>query len=334
MASFWQQYSALMHKNFILRLRHPIMLLFELALPLSVFILFVWIRGEMNEPSVTPRQEKTSAAPLPSFGSFLEPLEKPTWSLLKCFNDNFSNDGRPPRYRIGVYTPIGEDNNNCDYENDSYCWYAAGIASPFMYCNSVLCGGHGENATSYCEAKDVVISAKTEDDPAAAEFAEQLRSHILETYVDDMNTEANFTVQLLTSNQEVNDQVASPSYGNPSRESNHFGVGIVVNGGFPKVDFTIRMNYTVPTPYGNSDRGSDNPAMPTTSEHFLPPMQSEDGVSDYCGGSYGPMRGCAGLYLDSGELSIQRMVQDFVVNTTLSGSGKESGCENNKVQVR
>jgi len=40
------------------------------------------------------------------------------------------------------------------------------------------------------------------------------------------------------------------------------------------------------------------------------------------------------LYLDSGELSIQRMVQDFVVNTTLSGSGKESGCENNKVQVR
>ena len=314
--TFARQFKALTKKNFILRIRHPYHAIVEVVFPLAIFYLFIWMRGKLQDPGREDQFIHVSAVPLPSFKQLISNDVLATrMDTLKCVS---FDSGFDERFYIRFFPFV----NNLDYFETPM--------SPLLFCNDELCSANNQNASQFCTIRDIVVAPYSEDSPASSKTAVTDFSNFLAT-TQITSDHASLVLQA-TSNAAINDVMKSSSYDHPGQHP--YGIGIIFHSGYPDYDFTIRLNDTVG---GHSEDQGQPLTMPDTKRNLAPPSQSEwDVAYDHCDyhGANGDYIGCNGAYLDSGELTVQRLVSDWIVNTTITAKRKtttiNSGCQNSK----
>ncbi|KAL3924491.1 MAG: hypothetical protein SGILL_001016 [Bacillariaceae sp.] len=209
--------------------------------------------------------------------------------------------------------------------NKGYNWQV-----PFVKCDSRLCEVDGEDAFPYCEFLALGVAPSTPDDVIGLAQAQAFRDYVNGRYSvlldkDAMPFDFDF-VQLFDSDQAVEQYVQSPAYG----EEFKLALAIVFDGTNADIDYNYKLR--VNSTGFNSPEDASRPATTTT-----PPTDKQfemfartDGEScpDIVGGApdLGPYTpSCTGRYIYNGALTIQRLVNDFIIS--------ESGASNNGFYV-
>ncbi|GMI52999.1 hypothetical protein TeGR_g8023 [Tetraparma gracilis] len=162
MKVFLRQFRALAYKNFKMRVRHPIQLLFELGLPVAVFALFIWIRSQSGdgEGGVVEAAVLESAQPVVSYDDLL---------------GNY-----PPSRVCGCY-------NDCSEEWSKFILQGSTGASIFDVCDKRGCSSDGESADAYCRPSHMAVvggAGVASGDDAADQFEAWITGKFPDTFAE------------------------------------------------------------------------------------------------------------------------------------------------------
>ena len=137
------QFRALNYKNFRMRVKHPFKLIFELAVPIAVFYLFIYIRSTMPDKDALENQVlrmnlHQASDVITDYSDWLSNLPNP---VCACGSGNFFSD---------CYL----DTNGLDSNPFLSCDYWAGYS---------FCEYDGQDASAICEVNHMAIVEGTSD---------------------------------------------------------------------------------------------------------------------------------------------------------------------------
>lgn len=186
--------------------------------------------------------------------------------------------------------------------------------NPFLKCDRRRCTVEGEDATDFCEHLILAIAPKTASSSIAVDRADAFATYINTTYPAVTTMSSRF-VKVFDSEQELEKYVTSDNYGKTGFPK--MGFGIIFSEGANENDYayTLRLNST----NFNQPEQEAQPASSTT-----PPTgrQFSDfaNVDSVCTPEQGgtPDQGileqsCTGQYLYNGAITMQRTVQDWIL---------------------
>lgn len=169
-----------------------------------------------------------------------------------------------------------------------------------------------QNASSFCSVNILALAPVDEDDRDRMEAFEK---YILETYpqIEDLNM-----IKTFNSSQKIDDYVLDTEYGNTTLSKPKIAVAVILGGSGKDYEYTIRTNST----NFNSLEFAARAAMPTnpnTKRNFDSTARDAKKVCELEGGtsSIGKMQDrCTVQYMYNGALTIQRLVDDFIIQKT------------------
>lgn len=210
-------------------------------------------------------------------------------------------------------TPFEED---CQNEIDNLknrisgmTFGGVGWAVPFVKCDATRCQEDYEDAKKYCEYSKLAVSYVN----GGKDRAEAFQQYVRLVYPDVTQTLLYFE-----NANRINDYVRDRKYGRADFPS--IALAVVFDGDDPSDwKYTIRQNstnYNSPQQEGGRPAIKTTPDTSRTTEAFA---RSDTSVCEVEGG--GPELGhlqdsCTGLYMYNGVLTIQRLVNDFIMNQT------------------
>jgi ATP-binding cassette subfamily A (ABC1) protein 1 len=187
---------------------------------------------------------------------------------------------------------------------------------PFLKCDFRKCQREGEDASNYCSVNILAIAPSEE---GAMERVEKFQGYINMTYPQINNVNVAYDmVRVFQSAQEIDDYVTSPDYGNIDVDKPKIAVAVVLGGSGKNYEYTIRANST----NFNSLEFSGRPSVPTHPDTSRILRSNVRRAKDACpleGGTptIGQMEEhCTVQYIYNGALTIQRLVDDFIIYDT------------------
>mmetsp|Transcript_19382 Transcript_19382/g.36014 ORF Transcript_19382/g.36014 Transcript_19382/m.36014 type:complete len:1964 (+) Transcript_19382:180-6071(+) len=339
MKVFLRQFRALNYKNFRMRVKHPFKLIFELAVPIAVFYLFIYIRSTMPDKDALENQVlrmnlHQASDVITDYSDWLSNLPNPVCS---CHSDN-------------TYCQL--DTNGLDSNPFLSCddWAAAWYGGQF-------CTFDGQNASAICEVNHMAI-VEGASDGSTKETADAFNDFLTAKFGSFVSK---YPIKRFSSEQELNSYIESFGYGlEGSAQEEKISMAITFNEGYPHWDFKVRLNFTstdgdqampeTTTNIDNTMKQSGEWSKLSAEDLAGPYVQylcGSDGMPTYdldgltiiptgvqackwdyygyisCGEAYSwtAPGGCSGAYVKSGALTIQQMVSDFALNETLQKKG-------------
>jgi hypothetical protein len=192
-------------------------------------------------------------------------------------------------------------------------WPVPFLKCDYRECNRTLCNENvPQNASSFCSVNILALAPVDEDDRDRMEAFEK---YILETYpqIEDLNM-----IKTFNSSQKIDDYVLDTEYGNTTLSKPKIAVAVILGGSGKDYEYTIRTNST----NFNSLEFAARAAMPTnpnTKRNFDSTARDAKKVCELEGGtsSIGKMQDrCTVQYMYNGALTIQRLVDDFIIQKT------------------
>eukprot|EP00978_Attheya_sp_CCMP212_P013362 scaffold33622_cov51-Attheya_sp.AAC.3 len=298
MGAFRRSFRALMQRNFIYRKRRWIGSIFEFILPILFITILLAIKASVSDTDgfgqevIEPDFPDQTVIPL-SFADYVKALQVERVCLVDE-NDEFTISGLP-------------------YEG--YGWTV-----PFVRCDARQCKENLESAILFCEFPLLAVaSSEASADARVEKFVAYLESSYPIIFnASAMPNNSSFLKQF-DSQTEMEQYVKAGSYGN--RENPKIGVGIVFAGGTSDTEYpySIRVNSTG----FNAPEGGARPTAQTTppTNRLLNSFAKNDfsSCSPSEGGNptLGPFEeSCTGQYIYNGAITIQRLVDDFIIEDT------------------
>jgi hypothetical protein len=191
--------------------------------------------------------------------------------------------------------------------------------NPFIKCDPRKCQSEGEDARPYCEYLTLAVAPTSLEQSRGRERASAFRDFIYEKYPELLDERIPFLhsfVSLFESNVAIDDYVTSETYGDEDHPKLAFAV--TFSNGIDENDFHffLRMNST----NFNQPEKEATPAARTT-----PPVdisfRHDAYLDNACHVRGAPDQGnltnsCTGQYLYNGAITIQRLVQDWILYFT------------------
>jgi len=187
---------------------------------------------------------------------------------------------------------------------------------PFLKCDFRKCQRQGEDASDYCSVNILAVAPAEE---GVMERVEKFQDYINMTYpqINNMNIPYDM-VRVFQSAQEIDDYVTSPDYGDINVDKPKIAVAVLLGGSGKNYEYTIRANST----NFNSLEFSGRPVVPTHPDTSRILRSNARRAQDACpleGGTpkIGQMQErCSVQYIYNGALTIQRLVDDFIIYDT------------------
>ena len=182
---------------------------------------------------------------------------------------------------------------------------------PFLKCDFRQCEEAGQDATDFCTVHVLAVAPSTEGE---LDRALAFQDYILETYPQipvDM-------VKQFSSTQEIDEYVTDKMYGVKDESRPKIAVAVVIGGSGKDYEYTIRANST----NFNSPELAGRPVMathPDTKTKFDLLARQAKNVCDLEGGTSDIGKSenqCTNQYMYNGALTIQRLVDDFIIHDT------------------
>jgi ATP-binding cassette subfamily A (ABC1) protein 3 len=300
---------ALMRRNVIYRRRNWIGSLLEIALPVffvGILVLIKWAvenSGENTGTEVIPEfipDGSRALTPL-TFQDYVTAMQakrvcQTSESFFPGSGDGLSITGMPA---------------------EGFNWQV-----PFVKCDVRFCDQDGQDASNFCEYAMVAVAGSSSTDQGGAARASAFAAWMYERY-PALRTSMPFLfdfVQVFDSPEEMDTYVRDTRYGDS--EFPKIGMGIVFEGNAAdSYSYWLRQNST----NFNNPKEEARPAVRTTpaTDQFLAKFAKEDDVCVPEDGSpeQGPFQdSCTGQYVYNGVLTMQRLVNDFI----LADSGAEA----------
>lgn len=292
-----------MRRNLIYRKRRPIASILEFGLPLLALGLLLMIKKLVEntagfKPTIVEPEFTFNLDVVKPF-SFLDVV-----SSLQAEHKCTAN--RTVLFRNGF-----------DISNIDFNW-----AVPFFKCDPTNCREHGEDALKYCEYNILALAPMDAGEDSVAykqmndfvAFVEEKYPHV--TNSEDLPYDYPF-LQTFSSNDALEDYVTSNDYG--TLEQPKVGVAVVFSSITEKeYEYSIRVNMTN---YNNINEGDRPTAVTTpTTNRVFDSFAKEDNVCvDEQGGA--PFIGlnqdsCTYQYIYNGALTVQRLVDDWILDHT------------------
>eukprot|EP00550_Attheya_septentrionalis_P003060 CAMPEP_0198282180 /NCGR_PEP_ID=MMETSP1449-20131203/2021_1 /TAXON_ID=420275 /ORGANISM="Attheya septentrionalis, Strain CCMP2084" /LENGTH=1933 /DNA_ID=CAMNT_0043978311 /DNA_START=256 /DNA_END=6057 /DNA_ORIENTATION=+ len=294
MGAFGRSFRALMQRNFIYRKRRWIGSIFEFILPILFITILLAIKASVSDTDgfrqevVEPAFPDQTAIPL-SFADYVKALQVERVCLADEF-DGFTISGLP-------------------YEG--YGWTV-----PFVRCDARKCKENLESAIPFCEFPLLGVASSEFADDRVKKFVAYLESSYPMIFNASAMPNNRYFLKQFDSDTQMEQYVKLESYGN--RNTPKIGVGIVFSGGTSDKEYpySIRVNSTG----FNSPEGEARPTAQTTppTNRLLKSFAKNDvsSCSPSEGGNprLGPFEeSCTGQYIYNGAITIQRLVDDFII---------------------
>ena len=303
---------ALMRRDLIYRRRNIVGSLFELLLPIIFVSFLVLIKsafenGENFAPTEFPDYFPDNSDSLISF-SFTDYV-----TALQADRQCVSSASIPWR--------SGEDGGDSGLSitgiyNKGYNWQV-----PFVKCDSRMCRVDGEDAFPYCEFLALAVAPSTVDDAVGLEQATAFKDYIENRYpvlLDETAMPFDFDfVQLLESDQDIDQLVQSPGYGDEFK----IALAVVFDGTDPTINYNykLRLNSTGFNSPEDEARPATTTTPPTDKQFETFARTDDESCPDIVGGApdIGPYKNsCTGRYIYNGALTVQRLVHDFIIDAS------------------
>mmetsp|Transcript_38849 Transcript_38849/g.85269 ORF Transcript_38849/g.85269 Transcript_38849/m.85269 type:complete len:2010 (+) Transcript_38849:258-6287(+) len=305
--AFVRCFRALCRRNLIYRRRRWISTLFEFALPIAAFGILVGIKKAVENtdsfaPKVVEAKYPTADEVLRGY-SFLDYL-----TALQADKICVVPGLGPTGYSVSGLDP---------YNNPT----------PFVRCDSRQCQAPGESALPYCEYSILALAPSSGDDVLADERVDAFMDYLGDTYPQLLDA-SNFPfqhlfVQKFDSSDEIEAYVTHEDYGKTLDTTTMPKIGVAVvfdstSGDENEYNYVIRVNSTG----YNSPENDGRPASrttPSTARLFDGFAKTPEAACSLDGGSPSPGYSgstCAGQYLYNGALTVQRMVDDYIIDAT------------------
>ena len=201
---------------------------------------------------------------------------------------------------------------------------------PFVKCNAGNCTDVGDDATSFCEFNILALAPKV---AAEKDRVEAFKEYIDQTYPQILNYDGTYDiVQIFTDPSAIDDYVKDPKYGVVDEEHTKpkIALGVVIGGSDKEYEYSIRTNST----NWNSGELFGRPVMstqPSTKNEFNAFAKQARNACSLEGGTVniGPKsNNCNAQYIYNGALTIQRLVDDFIIYDTGAAKAGYSVAEN------
>ena len=195
---------------------------------------------------------------------------------------------------------------------------------PFMRCDSRKCQSVGEDAVPYCEFSILALAPSDEDDVLAEQRVDGFMTYLGQTYPQLLDA-SNFPfghkfIQKFTSQSVLEQYVQHSDYG-VTQNMPKVAVAVVFDskdGTVNDYSYTIRVNSTGYNSPENEGRPA-SPTTPSTAKLFESFAKTPQEACPLQGGTPSPGYygySCVGQYLYNGALSIQRLVDDYILDAT------------------
>ena len=186
-------------------------------------------------------------------------------------------------------------------------------AVPFVHCDQRLCPFRDADGIPYCEYRSLGLAPINEHTQAFADWIVSTNPALASQ--DSLPFNFSF-IQMFNSSEDMDLYVKSDDYG--TSENPKIGAAIVINSGKPSYSYTIRVNST----NFNLPHREARPAAlttPPTTRHFDTFAKTPGVVCMADPGS--PQLGdngdtCTGKYVYNGAITLQRLVDDWIINDT------------------
>lgn len=223
------------------------------------------------------------------------------------------------------YVHAMETRRVCEWNADEGYFGISGLPEfatnwqvPFLKCDAVRCEEEGQDATPFCQYHILAIAGE-------ASRAKAMKDYLLENYpaLDTASNDripVNYAlVQIMESSEAIDAYVESSNYGKSSSPKVAMGVVWNGNGGSSSYRYSLRQNATnFNNPHGMGQIGTIT--SPDTAKLFDNYAKKDAACAVDDGPDQGPLQeSCTGLYIYNGILTMQRMVNDFILydsNTT------------------
>jgi hypothetical protein len=279
---------------------------FEIALPVGFICILLGIKIALEDsdsfkpetiPALFPGDtfEYTSEFPIPgaiiplSFRDYVTSLQ------VKRICEKSVIDANQWEFQISGY-----------YDNQN----------PFLKCDRRSCDFVGQNASNFCERLILAVAPTESTALRGLARAEAFAGFVNSTYpelVTSVPMDYPF-VQVFGSDAEIADYVKSPNYGTTGFPK--VALAVTFGDGSSERDYayTLRVNST----NYNQPEQEGRPAQSTTpnTKRQFSYYSSIDNVCEPVGGTpdQGPLQNsCTGQYLYNGAITIQRLVQDWIL---------------------
>jgi len=300
---FSRSFRALCRRNLIYRKRRWISSLFEFILPVAFVGILVGIKSAVEntdafKPRVVPATYPASADVLKGYS----------------FHDYLTSLSAEKRCMAG-WGPTGYLITGIDPYNNPV---------PFMRCDSRRCESVGEDAVPYCEFNILALAPSDEDDALAEQRVDDFMTFLGETYPQLLDA-SNFPfdhklIQKFPSQSVLEQYVRHPDYG-VTEDMPKVAVAVVFDsteGTANDYSYSIRVNSTGYNSPENEGRPA-SPTTPSTAKLFESFAKTPEEACPLQGGAPSPGYygyTCVGQYLYNGALSIQRLVNDYILDAT------------------
>ena len=196
---------------------------------------------------------------------------------------------------------------------------------PFVQCNTRLCSSR-EDASPYCEYRTLAIAPINDDTEAFGNW-------ILENNPALMNQDAlpfNYSfIQFFNSSRDIDEYITSRDYGLTTNYPK-IGAAIVLESGKPSYSYAIRVNSTNYNLPGHEARPTAQ-TTPTTTREFDSFAKTPETPCALQLGSpeLGPwQKTCTGQYMYNGAITLQRLVDDWIMSDTGAAANGNKVAEN------
>mmetsp|Transcript_24374 Transcript_24374/g.37578 ORF Transcript_24374/g.37578 Transcript_24374/m.37578 type:complete len:1959 (-) Transcript_24374:259-6135(-) len=297
--AFWRTCRALFWRNAIYRKRRPVGTLLEFGVPVIFFLLLLWLKISVQDtdgfkPEVKP-------AEIRNYTHVIRPLTFSDWLVglkvqrvcVRFFSEEFVEDNE----------------ENIDYNLKSDGWLITGNqygnANPLIRCDPTRCDTPRQDATPLCEVRQIGLVN------APANFSNYLNGR----YGAELLNE-DVVFRTFDSEDDMTDYVTGSSY----EESVKLAMGIVFDSDFGvnnQYHYTLRQNGT----NFNNPEEAARPVSQTTprTDIYTQNFYLDDDQCDFQEGGGTPDLGnyglsCTGQYVYNGVLTVQRLVQDYILH--------------------
>jgi ATP-binding cassette subfamily A (ABC1) protein 1 len=186
---------------------------------------------------------------------------------------------------------------------------------PFLKCDFRQCKEKGEVATDYCSINVLALAPAEKGETGRVDA---FKAYIEETYPQIVNVTGYDMVKVFNSSQEIDEYVRDVQYGDTNVDKPKIAVAVILGGSGKEYEYTIRTNST----NYNSPEFTGRLGMPTNPNTRNALDSTARRAKDVCtleGGT--PEIGqretrCTVQYMYNGALTIQRLVDDYIIDDT------------------
>jgi len=183
---------------------------------------------------------------------------------------------------------------------------------PFLKCDFRKCKKNGEDASDYCAVNVLAIAPAEKGETGRVEA---FQAYIEETYPQIQDVDM---IKVFDSSNDIDKYVRDAAYGDINKDRPKIAVAVVIGGSDKEYEYTIRTNST----NNNSVEFGGRPVQPTTPDTKNLLDSTARRADDVCALQGGTPRvgvlenQCTVQYMYNGALTIQRLVDDFIIDDT------------------